>query len=231
METESQSEKPTNESMDLPSMGITEADLDQSDLSDKEDAENFDLTPFRIDWLDLQTVGLDKKLGIAELPGCRYKNTWRSLRFDVGCLKKEGIEEVFCLCTKGEFFVYRTKKIFEEYTRAGLTVHQRPIEDGDVLSVADMMSLVDEIKASLLAGRKTLLHCHKGLGRSCTVAACLLMSMDENVGHEEAIKRLREVRGPRAIYSVKQFNYVNEFEENLKEFRKENKEGARSVSR
>ncbi|GFR92465.1 reverse transcriptase [Elysia marginata] len=43
--------------------------LDQSDLSDKEDAETLDLSPFQVDWLDLEFADCSQKLGISALPG------------------------------------------------------------------------------------------------------------------------------------------------------------------
>ncbi|XP_005094827.1 cyclin-dependent kinase inhibitor 3 [Aplysia californica] len=212
--------------------GVSADILDQSDLSDKEDAEQLDLTPFQVDWLDLQVVGCDQKLGISPLPGCRYQDTWRSLVFDVECLKKEGIEDVFCLCTKRELYMCRATKLLDKYGEAGFTVHHFPIEDGGVPEVASMLDITEKLRLCLLGGKKTLLHCFGGLGRSCSVAACLIMVMDDSVGHEEAIKRVKDLRGKTAIQSVKQFNFVNEFEEKLK-LHKQNQKGVddRSVSR
>jgi len=208
--------------------GMTEDDLDQSDLSDKEDAEKLDLSPFKIDWL---TVGCDQKLGISILPGCRYMETWRSLKYDLMCLQKEGVQDIFCFCQKREFFKYRTKKLLSKYSEAGFTVHHCPIEDGEVPQMDTMMTIVEDIRLCVLGGRKTLVHCFGGLGRSCAVAACLLMSMDESLTSETAIQRLKDLRGPRAIYSVKQYNYVNEFKEKIKEFKQEQNQEGRSVSR
>lgn len=40
------------------------------------------------------------------------------------------------------------------------------------------------------------------------VAACILMSLDEKVTPSEVIDKLRALRGPRTIQSVKQYNFV-----------------------
>ena len=62
-----------------------------------------------------------------------------------------------------------------------------------------------------------LVHCYGGLGRTGVVAACLLLSVDEHMTPEEAVDRLRALRGPRAIASVKQYNFVHEFRQLSKE--------------
>ena len=40
------------------------------------------------------------------------------------------------------------------------------------------------------------------------MVACTLMSLDEKVSPTEVIDKLRALRGPRTIQSVKQYNFV-----------------------
>lgn len=208
--------------------------LDQSDLSDKEDAETLDLSPFKVDWLDVGCADLTQKLGISALPGCRFKETWRSMNFDIDCLKEMKVEEVFCFCTNGELYMYRAKELFDKYRNAGINCNHYPIEDGLVPDISTLMSLLEEIRLCLVSGKKTLLHCYGGVGRSCAVAACLLMLLDSNLSPEDAKKRLSDLRGDAAIGSVKQYNFMNQFRDALKNYLQHQENGNadnRSVSR
>ncbi|BFZ07163.1 hypothetical protein BsWGS_10202 [Bradybaena similaris] len=205
--------------------------FDQSDLSDKEDAENLDLSPFRIDWLDLGFVGCSQSLGICALPGCRYKNTWRSLLHDIQCLKRAGVEDVFCLCTRGEFHLYRCPDLLQKYSEHGITVHHYPVNDGQVPPVEDLMKTIEDLRISLLTGKKTIVHCFGGLGRSCVVTACTMMAMDDALRPEDVCKKLRDLRGDGAIQSVKQYNLINEFREILNRYHSDRSADDRSVSR
>jgi len=203
----------------------------QSDLSDQEDAESLDLSPFKVDWLDLDFVGCSQPLGICGLPGCRFRSTWRSLLHDIQCLKNIGVEDVFCLCTKGEFYLYRCPDLLQRYFEAGLTVHHYPINDGQVPLVEDLMKIIEELRVCLMAGKKTIVHCYGGLGRSCVVAMCMMMDMDESLIPEDAFKKIRDLRGGGAIQSVKQYNFVNEFRDTLNRYTSDRGAEGGSVSR
>ena len=43
------------------------------------------------------------------------------------------------------------------------------------------------------------------------MAACLLQVIDEDLTPDDAISQMRELRGPRAVQSVKQYNFISEF--------------------
>ena len=60
-------------------------------------------------------------------------------------------------------------------------------------------------------GHRVLIHCYGGLGRAVLVAACLLQVIDEDLTPDDAISQMRELRGPRAVQSVKQYNFISEF--------------------
>ena len=62
-----------------------------------------------------------------------------------------------------------------------------------------------QMREELTAGRRVLIHCLAGLGRTGTVAARLLI--EQGVPSETAIQRVRQAR-PRAIQSDEQFRYL-----------------------
>lgn len=200
------------------------------DTSDEEnDDEHFDAEPLHIDWLDLLSVGCEEQLGLSALPGCKFKDTWRNLTTDIGKMKMDGIQEAFVLCTRGELKKYRVPDLLDCYAEADINVHHIPFPDGSVPSMDQCIKLLDELQVCLMEKRKTIIHCFGGLGRTCLVAACMMLRMDESTGAETIMNRMREVRGNRAIQTVKQHNFITDFVENLAEYEKD--EERRSVSR
>uniref|UniRef100_A0A8C4VHZ9 Uncharacterized protein n=1 Tax=Gopherus evgoodei TaxID=1825980 RepID=A0A8C4VHZ9_9SAUR len=47
------------------------------------------------------------------------------------------------------------------------------------------------------------------------VAACLLLQLSDAMEPQEAIESLRDLRGSGAIQTIKQYNYLHDFRENL----------------
>lgn len=200
------------------------------DSSDEEEGE-VDLSPFQLSWLQLGTGEREDKLGISGLPGCRFKDTWRSLDNDIKCLKTEGVDEVFSLCSKGELNKYRVPWLLNELTGADIMVHHYPFPDGQTPNMGSLLKMIDEIKVAVCNGKKPLVHCFGGLGRSCLVAVCALLMIDDSLQPEKAIEKIRELRGPGAIQSVKQYNFVCEFRQLYEDYKKEHESEARSISR
>ena len=56
------------------------------------------------------------------------------------------------------------------------------------------------------------------------IAACILMSLDDEVTPSEVIEKLRTVRGPRTIQSVKQYNFVWDYRVMKEEYLKQEEE-------
>ncbi|XP_071413339.1 cyclin-dependent kinase inhibitor 3 isoform X2 [Pithys albifrons albifrons] len=190
------------------------ASADGFSSSDDEGPEE-DPTPLHISWLPLSPLYSSEFLGLCSLPGCRFKDVRRNLQKDVGELKNCGIQDVFVLCTRGELFKYRVPNLIDTYQQHGLCVHHYPIPDGNAPDIAMCCKILEELRSCLENNRRTVIHCYGGLGRSCLVAACLLLQLSDTLAPQQAIESLRNLRGSGAIQTIKQYNYLHEFRENV----------------
>ncbi|XP_078672254.1 cyclin-dependent kinase inhibitor 3-like isoform X2 [Branchiostoma floridae x Branchiostoma belcheri] len=143
----------------LPIVTASDEEMSQFDSSDSEEEGQLQTDPVQVDWLSLSSVGCEESLGICALPGCRFKETWRSLDADLEDLKAQSIRDIFVLCTRGELHKYRVPRLLERYEEADFTVHHHPFPDGTVPAMAACVKLLDELKLCLSQGKKTLIHC------------------------------------------------------------------------
>ncbi|XP_051877634.1 cyclin-dependent kinase inhibitor 3 isoform X1 [Pristis pectinata] len=201
------------------------------DSSDEEFEEEHQM-PLQVSWLGLAVVNCHQLLGICALPGCKFKDIRRNLQKDLEDLKSYNIQNVFVLCTKGEMVKYRVPSLLESYQQKGFTVYHYPFPDGSVPDIASCWKILEELRICLENGKKTLIQCYGGLGCSCLIAACLLLQLSDTMLPEEAIDLLRELRGAGAIQTVKQYNYLHDFRDNVATYLATKEDSAcRSVSR
>ncbi|KFP25662.1 Cyclin-dependent kinase inhibitor 3, partial [Colius striatus] len=165
--------------------------------------------------LSLPPVYSGEILGLCSLPGCRFKDIRRNLQKDIEELKNHGTQDIFVLCTRGELFKYRVPSLIDTYQQHGICVHHHPIPDGNTPDIARCCKILEELRSCLENNRKTIIHCYGGLGRSCLIAACLLLQLSDMLAPQEAIDTLRHLRGSGAIQTIKQYNYLHDFRENL----------------
>ncbi|NXI35712.1 CDKN3 inhibitor, partial [Galbula dea] len=201
-----------------------------SDSSDEDFAEE-SLSPLPISWLSLSPVYPSELLGLCSLPGCRFKDIRRNLQKDVEELKNYEIQDVFVLCTRGELSKYRVPNLIDTYHQHGICVHHYPIPDGDAPDIAMCCSILEELRSCLESNQKTIIHCYGGLGRSCVIAACLLLQLSDAVTPQQVIDHLRSLRGPGAIQTIKQYNFLHDYRENLAAHVATKDAVSRSVSR
>ncbi|KAM7164856.1 cyclin-dependent kinase inhibitor 3 isoform 1-T2 [Macrochelys suwanniensis] len=180
--------------------GVMQAN--EFDSSDEEPIQD-DQTPFQISWLALSSVYCSQFLGVCSLPGCRFKDVRRNLQKDIEELKRYGTQDIFVLCTRGELSKYRVPNLLDCYRQHGIIVHHHPILDGDTPDIANCCTILEELRGCLESNRKTLIHCYGGLGRSCLIAACLLLQLSDAMEPQEAIESLRDLRGSGAIQTIK----------------------------
>ncbi|NWH37262.1 CDKN3 inhibitor, partial [Chloropsis hardwickii] len=120
-----------------------------------------------------------------------------------GELKSCGIQDVFVLCTRGELSKYRVPNLIDTYQQHGLCVHHHPIPDGNAPDIATCCKILEELRTCLENKQKTMIHCYGGLGRSCLVAACLLLQLSDTLTPQQVIESLRNLRGSGAIQTIK----------------------------
>lgn len=178
------------------------------------------ITPIKIDWLDLSSFGYPDSVGLSSLPGCRFKDTWRDVARDIEYLKLEDVSDVFVLCTRGELSLYRVPTLLAEYESHGMTVHHHPVPDGLPPAIGQLLDILREIGEAIQQGKRALVHCFGGLGRTGVVAACLLLNLDDKMTPEHAVRKVQELRGTRAIQTVKQYNFIHDFRSARDEFLK-----------
>lgn len=69
----------------------------------------------------------------------------------------EGVQDVFCLCSKGELSKYRVQWLLHEMTGAGLTVHHFPFPDGQPPTTGQLMKILEELKIILNNKKKPII--------------------------------------------------------------------------
>ncbi|XP_068110822.1 cyclin-dependent kinase inhibitor 3 [Hyperolius riggenbachi] len=200
------------------------------DSSDEEPTE-VEVTQFEVSWLSLEPVQYAVILGISPLPGCKFKDIRRNLLQNIEEIRELGIQDVFVFCTLAELKMYRVPTLLQEYSKQDVVVHHYPFLDGNVPQMDECLRVLEDLKTCMDNSRRTLIHCYGGLGRSCLIAACLLMHLNESVTSQEAISLVRAVRGPGAIQTIKQYNFINEFRENVTTCPSSSDENNRALSR
>lgn len=205
--------------------------MSMSSSEDEDIEECYD--SLKLNWIDLSVIGHPETVAIGSLPGCRFKNIRRNVDRDLEQLKSLEILEVFVLCTRGELNKYRVPTLFEKYEQYGILFHHYPFPDGTSPEINCLMKLIAELINSISRGHRVLIHCFGGLGRSCAVAACLILHVDDGSCPDETIEKLRQLCGPGAVQTVKQYNFVHEFRSLRAQWQEEYNDRllSRSVSR
>jgi len=146
-------------------------------------------------------------LGITILPG--RKDYSRNLDEDIKELKKLEIDVIIPLITEDEMEKYGIPELIKKYYDAGFEIMHLPINDQKTPSVEEVSDIINFISLKFVENKKILIHCVGGLGRSGMIAACYLKSIGLN--SKDAIGIIREVRTVRAIETIEQETFVNEY--------------------
>lgn len=157
-------------------------------------------------------------LGMTFCPGKRDTGMdgtiWhRSLCQDLEVIADWGASHVVSIMQHDEFELLGVKGLGEEVRARGMAWHHLPVLDQSVPSRERFpllwSNLTKTLQAELVAGRKVLLHCRGGLGRTGLVAALLMMDLGRSA--HEAIAEVRAVRSLRAIETREQEEYIKHY--------------------
>ena len=159
----------------------------------------------RIDWLEGDSSV--NNIGLTILPG--RQDTERILSEDIATMKEENVGAVATLITKEEMEEYGVPDLLKKYEEAGLECKFNPILDQKTPSVEELNKLIDWMDEKIAAGKKVMIHCVGGLGRSGLLAASYLIRH----GHKpaDAIALVRQARGERAVETKIQEDFVMDF--------------------
>ncbi|XP_062503216.1 cyclin-dependent kinase inhibitor 3-like isoform X2 [Corticium candelabrum] len=187
------------------------------DSSDEEEGEG-DQEKLDISWISLPGCEQEgRSLAISPLPGFRFGERKGSVAADVEDIMRSGVDNVFVLCTSRELQRYGVPSLLHEFSAAGLCVNHHPIEDGSVPSTEECGQLLQQLMKSLTQYKQVLIHCFNGLGRSCLVVALLIMLLDDSVTGDDVLEKVRSIKGPGAVQTVRQYNMIQEFRKIIEE--------------
>jgi len=165
-----------------------------------------------VDFLGPDLTGLPGRLGLARAPGLRWPGGAAgpdALDDDLRILADElGATLLVTLLSRREVAALGD---YRRTTRArGLRWLHHPIPDmATPASPAAAAKVVDRLTAHLAGGGTAVLHCLAGLGRTGTLAACLLVTRGR--GAAEAVAAVRAAR-PGAVQTEAQEAFVEAFE-------------------
>ena len=171
-------------------------------------------SPLRVDFLPADAATWPGRVGITIAPGKRYpgiEGLWeRDLDVDLARLREEyGASVLVPLCEEDELARLGIGDLVVRSEAAGLSVLAFPFPDGGVPeSTAAATAVLARIAEAARRGETVVIHCRGGLGRSGTLAACLLV----REGHraDAAIAIVRRARTG-AIENAVQEGFVRAF--------------------
>lgn len=177
--------------------------------------------PIEVDFLSDDDTGTRGRLGMTFAPGMRAPSlggNWeRDLAADLAALEEEhGIGVLVSLMEEHEYSGYGIPELYERDAFGGIEVRRFAIEDMGVPKEAESRgfeAMVREVIDNLQRGRNVAVHCRGGLGRTGTVAACVLVALGRHSA-DEAISAVRAARKG-TVQTEGQEDFVRHFEESL----------------
>lgn len=129
-------------------------------------------------------------------------------RLDSGmsALRAHGVDVLVCLLGAREL---RRLGLLDEpaaAARAGIEFHHLPVRDFGVPEPAAAAVLVDALTRRLAEGRHVAIHCRGGIGRSSTLAACVLTR--QGLDAEDAWNTVGHARGVRVPETRRQRRWL-----------------------
>jgi protein-tyrosine phosphatase len=167
-----------------------------------------------VDFLPRRAHGLPGRLGLTTAPG----RWWPGRELDPPVLLERDLARLrdrylastlVTLMEEAELEAHGLGGLLDEVRRSGLESLWLPIHDmGAPASVEEARTLVERILKRMERRRTVVLHCLGGLGRSGTIAACVLAARGRDPG--EALEAVRRAR-PGAVQTDAQEDFVAAF--------------------
>ena len=179
--------------------------------------------PIYADFVPEEHTKVPGRLGMTFAPGMKTRGVrgrWdRDLRADLGVLREEyGADVLVSVMEEHEYQGYKIPELFEQDTTEGIEVLRFAIEDMNVPKEAEAdeyEGLIKSIVNRMREGKNVVVHCRGGLGRTGTVAACVLVALGDHSA-AEAITTVRAARRG-TVQTRDQEDFVCRFEETLRE--------------
>ncbi len=183
--------------------------------------------PIRVDFLPPKEVDAAGRLGMTFAPGMKADTThggWRwerDLARDVRELQEAFETDVLIsVMEEQEYRYYGVPDLYEKDEIEGVLILRFAIRDMGIPKEAESeryRSFVEDVADRLRTGKNVVVHCRGGLGRTGTVAACVLVAL----GRHSADEAIGAVRGARrgTIQTDEQEDFVRRFEESMEAFK------------
>jgi ADP-ribosyl-[dinitrogen reductase] hydrolase len=151
----------------------------------------------RIDSVRLPTGG---EIGMTICPGKKQigaiSGDWdRDLAEDLDVIARWGASAVVSVILAKELRELKVHDLGDEVIARKMSWYHLPVPDGGVPDFRFeeiWVQIGSELRGALRAGKKILIHCKGGLGRTGTVAARLMVELGE--APDDAIRKVREAR-------------------------------------
>ena len=179
--------------------------------------------PIRVDFVPRDETVLPGLLGMTFAPGMKalgQRGRWdRDLEADLRVLRNDyGTDTLVSVMEEHEYHGYGIPELFERDLIGDIEVLRFAIEDMNIPKEAEAEeyeALIRDVVDRMRQGKNVVVHCRGGLGRTGTVAACVLVALGRHTV-EEAIKAVRKARRG-TVQTSAQEEFVRRFEETLHE--------------
>lgn len=179
--------------------------------------------PIYADFVPEDVTKTPGRLSMTFAPGMKtlgLRGRWeRDLKADLRVLRQEYAADVLVsVMEEHEYGGYGIPELFEHNRIEGIEILRFAIEDMNIPREAEAEeyeALIQGIVGHLKEGENVVVHCRGGLGRTGTVAACVLVALGEHSA-DEAIGAVRAAREG-TVQTREQEEFVRRFEETLRE--------------
>ncbi len=178
--------------------------------------------PIYADFVPEEHTKVPGRLGMTFAPGMKtrgMRGRWdRALEADLRVLREEyGADVLVSVMEEHEYQGYKIPELFERDLVGGIEVLRFAIEDMNVPKEAEAEEyerLIRDIVDRMREGKNVVVHCRGGLGRTGTVAACVLVTLGKHSA-DEAIGAVRAARRG-TVQTRDQEDFVRRFEETIR---------------